>query len=458
VRTIDTQPAFRYRFAKDFSEVTEALKPERIVIFVDDLDRCKPEQVLEILEAINFLADSGDCVVVLGIDRQRVTGCVAIGFKEVATVLAETSEKPVPASAKPDIGATPPPKKTDIEYQIEYAEHYLEKLLNMEIPIPPATAEGLGNVMTKTARTASSDGKEVEEGADIRERKRRRARSYLFGAVAVVLTGATFLIGWNGSGWVDRMSQPQVVQQAVPTPTVTLGPAVDAAPAAPTDSSNTPRLRSARVDEPVTLTPGNAPTTAWWLHGLLALSALGVILWLITPREDNRVEDSDAFADALRAWAPVLFQEHRTPRSAKKFLNKMRFLSMAQRGEAERKAPVEVAVERLSDIPWLRKLLRAFEPAPETQEQLLPGSIPEVALVSLNVLRDRHPEWLNDPNFWRSDLRQYAQKHFVGEMPEDIRKALDGLDKIKTPEGGVIQSFGFFKDPWARLEVWVRDG
>ncbi len=458
VRTIEAQPAFRYRFAKDFSEVTEALKPERIVIFVDDLDRCKPEQVLEILEAINFLADSGDCVVVLGIDRQRVTGCVAIGFKEVATVLAETREKPVAGSAKPDIGTTaPPPKKTDIEYQIEYAEHYLEKLLNMEIPIPPATAEGLGNVMTKTAPTAPADGEEVEEGAEIRERKRRRARSYLFAGVAVVLTAATFLIGWNGSAWIDRMSQRDLVPQA-PAPIVTQGPVIDDPAASPNDSSNIPRSRPETVDEPVTLTPGNASTTAWWLHGLLALSALGVILWLITPREDNRVEDSDAFADALRAWAPVLFEEHRTPRSAKKFLNKMRFLSMAQRSEAERKAPVEVAVERLSDIPWLRKLLRAFEPAPETQEQLLPGSIPEVALVSLNVLRDRHPEWLSDPNFWRSNLRQYAQKYFVDEMPDDIRTALDGLDRIKTREGGVIQSFGFYKDPWARLEIWVRDG
>ena len=459
VKTIEAQPAFRYRFAKDFSEVTEALKPERIVIFVDDLDRCKPEQVLEILEAINFLADSGDCVVVLGIDRQRVTGCVAIGFKEVATVLAETREKPVAGSAKPDIGTTSPPrKKTDIEYQIEYAEHYLEKLLNMEIPIPPATAEGLGDVMTKTAPTLPPDGVEPEEGPEGREQKRRRARSYLLTGVAVVLTAATFLIGWNGSGWLDQMSQPQVAEQPAAASRVTAGPAVDVPTAARADSASVQRIAPTSVDEPVSLTQGSTPTTAWWLHGLLALSALGVILWLITPREDNRVEDSDAFADALRAWAPVLFEEHRTPRSAKKFLNKMRFLSMAQRAEAERKAPVEVAVERLSGIPWLRKILRAFEPAPETQEQLLPGSIPEVALVSLNVLRDRHPEWLNDPIFWRSDLRQYAQKHFVGEPPADIQKALDSLDKIRTPEGGVIQSFGWYKDPWTRLEVWVRDG
>ena len=59
VKTIQSEPAFRYRFAKDFEEVTSALKPERLVIFVDDLDRCKPDQVLEILEAINFLAEFG---------------------------------------------------------------------------------------------------------------------------------------------------------------------------------------------------------------------------------------------------------------------------------------------------------------------------------------------------------------------------------------------------------------
>lgn len=461
VKTIESQPAFRYRFAQDFSEVTEALKPERIVIFIDDLDRCKPDQVLEILESINFLAESGDCVVVLGIDRERVTGCVAIGFKDVATVLAETREKPVvtaTTAAKLDIGAPPPPRKTDIQYQLEYATHYLEKLLNMEIPIPPATPEGLGDVMTNTAPDrVDGEGNALDNEDEGREKSRRRIRSWVYSGVALMLTVATFLVGWNGSDWLLRLSDqnavsaPAVVAQRPPT-----SAAADSTPAVPRDSVRTAPVVDASDRDPMPLTVGAVPTTAWWVHGLLALVAFAVLLWLLTPREDNRVEDSKAFADALRAWAPVLFEEHRTPRSAKKFLNKMRFLSMAQRAPADRQSPVEAVVARLSDVPWLRKLLGAFERRPATQEVLLPGSIPEVALVSLNVIRDRYPEWLEDNAFWHADLRLYVKQR-VNPIPPDIEKALRALDEIKTPEGGAIQSIRFHRAAWSRLEVWVRD-
>ncbi|MEO5818361.1 MAG: P-loop NTPase fold protein [Gemmatimonadaceae bacterium] len=461
VRTIESQPAFRYRFAQDFSEVTEALKPERIVIFIDDLDRCKPEQVLEILEAINFLAESGDCVVVLGIDRERVTGCVAIGFKEVATVLSATRDRTTAASMKPDIGILPvaqAERKTDIQYQIEYAEHYLEKLLNMEIPIPPATAEGLGDVMTNTAPARDeNDATDVEyDGGEAREARRRRARRYLYTWVAAALTIGMFLAGWNGSSWVERMTQSEVVPATV----------VAARDVATTDTAagvatrdTVSRRDTAAVTSglnPIPLVAGTAPTTAWWMHGLLTLVALGVLFWLLTPREDNRVEDSAAFAAALRAWAPVLFEQHRTPRSAKKFLNKMRFLSMAQRAPAERQAPVERAIARLSGSPWLRKFLSAFERRADTQEVLLPGSIPEVALVSLNVIRDRQPAWLDDPAFWTTDLRKYVEAR-LKPVPPDIEKALGALSHITTPEGGALENFRWCQAPWERLEVWIRD-
>ncbi|MEO8335754.1 MAG: P-loop NTPase fold protein [bacterium] len=457
VKTIQTQPAFRYRFAQDFSEVTEALKPERIVIFVDDLDRCKPEQVLEILEAINFLSESGDCVVVLGIDRERVTGCVAIGFKEVATVLSETRDKPA-AAIKLDIGAIPAARKTDIEYQIEYAEHYLEKLLNMEIPIPPATPQGLGDVMTNTASARDDDdvSSVVDDGGESRERHRRRARRYLYTVVAAALTIGMFLAGWNGSAWVERMTQPDVAPVAIVAAKDVAVNTDTAATVAPKDTVRRDTATTSIGVNPIPLVQGTPPTTAWWLHGVLALAALGVLFWLITPREDNRVEDSAAFAAALRAWAPVLFEQHRTPRSAKKFLNKMRFLSMAQRGPAERQAPVEQAIAKLGDIPWLRKFLSAFERAPQTQEVLLPGSIPEVALVSLNVIRDRQPEWLDDPDFWTSDLRKYVEAR-LKPVPKDIEDALDALSRIATPDGGALQNFRWCQAPWERLEVWIRD-
>jgi hypothetical protein len=327
----------------------------------------------------------------------------------------------------------------------------------MEIPIPPATAEGLGDVMTNTAPARDeSDGPGSEDnGGEAREARRRRARRYLYTGVAAALTLGMFLAGWNGSAWVERMTQP-VVEPAQTVAAVTVNADTAAGVAQPDSVSRRDTSIASSGVNPILLVAGTTPTTAWWLHGLLALAALGVLLWLITPREDNRVEDSAAFAAALRAWAPVLFEQHRTPRSAKKFLNKMRFLSMAQRAPAERQAPVEQAIARLSGIPWLRKFLSAFEKRADTQEVLLPGSIPEVALVSLNVIRDRQPEWLDDPAFWTSDLRKYVESR-LKPVPADIEKALGALSEITTPEGGALENFRWCQAPWERLEVWIRD-
>jgi KAP family P-loop domain/Pentapeptide repeats (8 copies) len=48
---------------KDGSE-----RPKRLVVFVDDLDRCSPDKVLNLLEALNLYLDVEGCVYILGVD------------------------------------------------------------------------------------------------------------------------------------------------------------------------------------------------------------------------------------------------------------------------------------------------------------------------------------------------------------------------------------------------------
>ncbi len=182
----------------------------------------------------------------------------------------------------------------------------------------------------------------------------------------------------------------------------------------------------------------------------LALVAVGALLWLLTPRESNRVEDSAAFATALKAWAPVLFEEHPTPRSAKKFLNQMRFLSMAQRAPAQRRAPVESLLDRLRGVPLLGRVVARTEEE-QPADALLPDAIPEVTLVSLNVIRDRYPEWLADPTFWSCDLQEYVKTR-VDPVPMDVAEALRSLGDLQTR-----LNMGSHRDAWRRLELWVRE-
>ena len=76
------QTSFRHRFAQEFEDVTAALQPRTMTVFIDDLDRCEPEQVMQVMQSLNFLSSSGECFLIIGMEENAVTNCVAISLKE----------------------------------------------------------------------------------------------------------------------------------------------------------------------------------------------------------------------------------------------------------------------------------------------------------------------------------------------------------------------------------------
>jgi hypothetical protein len=59
------------------------------VIIIDDLDRCQPDAVLQVLEAVNYLVAAGPCFVVLGVDRGQIEHAVGLGFKDIVEGLPD---------------------------------------------------------------------------------------------------------------------------------------------------------------------------------------------------------------------------------------------------------------------------------------------------------------------------------------------------------------------------------
>lgn len=61
---------FLDRFRDQFARIVRALPGPagRVVVFVDDLDRCGPEKALQLLDAIKVFLDVSGCVFVLGVD------------------------------------------------------------------------------------------------------------------------------------------------------------------------------------------------------------------------------------------------------------------------------------------------------------------------------------------------------------------------------------------------------
>ena len=56
--------------------------PNRLVVFVDDLDRCLPEKAIEVLEAIKLFLDARRCIFILGLDHNVIDRGVEIRYKD----------------------------------------------------------------------------------------------------------------------------------------------------------------------------------------------------------------------------------------------------------------------------------------------------------------------------------------------------------------------------------------
>ncbi|RYH64183.1 MAG: hypothetical protein EON54_06825 [Alcaligenaceae bacterium] len=166
----EDQTTFRERFRDHFRDVTEALRPYTLTVFIDDLDRCESAKCAEMLEAVNYLVDSGRCFVVLGISRDIVEAQLGDAYSGLAEKKAEFKSvdaesrnarsrssakfgpeflrnwlKLLPGSRKKAVTGMPqsPSKPAESEssrqsarIRREFAQNYLHKLIQIEVPVP----------------------------------------------------------------------------------------------------------------------------------------------------------------------------------------------------------------------------------------------------------------------------------------------------------------------------------
>jgi hypothetical protein len=92
--------------------------PQRIVLYIDDLDRCTEEQVYNVLQAIHLLLAFDSFAVVVGVDVKWIEGALAAEF-----------------------AADRLPVLSEIERR-QHAVHYLEKIFQVAFWLDPLSASG----------------------------------------------------------------------------------------------------------------------------------------------------------------------------------------------------------------------------------------------------------------------------------------------------------------------------
>lgn len=101
---IDSMDEFEKGFEKIVQDV---VKDGRLIIFIDDLDRCLPEKTIEILEVIKLFLDVPRCVFVLGVEKEVIERGIEVIYK--------SGEQGIPISGK----------------------DYIEKIIQIPFTLPP---------------------------------------------------------------------------------------------------------------------------------------------------------------------------------------------------------------------------------------------------------------------------------------------------------------------------------
>jgi photosystem II stability/assembly factor-like uncharacterized protein len=353
VHDLREQTSFRERFSREFEEVTRALHPRDMLIIIDDLDRCQPANVLEALEAVNFLVSSGECFVMLGMDSRIVEHFVSLGFAKVAATL------PTPAEAAQKIEPDHS-RESKQRRRREFAREYMEKLVQIQVPVPLTTPE-------IAARLADE---RPPAQAEPRGRWRRACDAVLaFGlraALPLMILLALVLAVVIGALVPVGGAPPSANNIALQQPTA-------APPTSPTRITGTAPTPSVQTDptaipQPcaVVLAPAMSPWAQWSLYALLTLPLLAVGGVLLLNRPEIAVKDSQAFKDALDLWMPFVYEYGvNTPRSVKRFTNRVRFLAMLGR-------PQSPYISRWSRFKGV--LLRIIDPLIGPRSELKPDA------------------------------------------------------------------------------------
>lgn len=121
---------FLDQFHKDFDRVVKAYvgENERVVAFIDDLDRCDVPVAAELMRGINLMLNESDRVVfILGLDRAKVAAGLAVKHQDLLPYLY----------AQQLAGA----KEGEVEqqlrlYGLEYGHEFIEKFIQLSFRLP----------------------------------------------------------------------------------------------------------------------------------------------------------------------------------------------------------------------------------------------------------------------------------------------------------------------------------
>lgn len=201
----EAQADFRLRFRQHFKEVTAALQPRTLTVFIDDLDRCEPKKAAELLEAVNYLCDSGECFVILGMARELVEAQVAQAHHDMAMEQAALARE----RRASDETASPSGAGQGVRDRLDYARQYLRKLVQLDVHLP--TLDGEAAAALLLGRAGGGADIKPEAASSIRKTSQAVARRLLLALQWLLPFALLGGLGWQVTQTVDKVRQERTL-------------------------------------------------------------------------------------------------------------------------------------------------------------------------------------------------------------------------------------------------------
>ncbi|UWZ86977.1 P-loop NTPase fold protein [Occallatibacter riparius] len=120
------------------------LSVNRVVLFIDDLDRCQPENVVDVLQAVHLLLAYPLFAVVVGVDQRCLKQSLRIRFKGLLTPPDEHGAGEGNRIRADELVATP--------------LDYLEKIFHIPVHLPAMTPVGFEQLISKLTEPPNESG------------------------------------------------------------------------------------------------------------------------------------------------------------------------------------------------------------------------------------------------------------------------------------------------------------
>jgi hypothetical protein len=337
------QLSFRYKFAAEFGAAGKVLRTSTnpgLVIFIDDLDRCSPGNLMEVLESINFLTTAGPCFILLGMDEPKVIEIVAKQY----------------------------------DNKEDRARQYLKKLVNLTVPVPEVNEEN-------SVHLSAGSYPGPAAGSPWPNRIRHALRNIPDASVPAL---ALIALMWVAASTIPALFASQSANEATQQETLKAAPATDSADPAPASGPT----RSQAVATPARIPTVTAeqlarpsPLHPYFGIGLGTIAIILIVLRRITAVHEDKVEDSESFRAALAIWHPAVFAADPTPRGVKRHQNRLRLQAMRLRPLHEKPDLID---------SWFSKAAKPEESDPDRPDISEPKL---VALGGVAALFENIPSW-----------------------------------------------------------------